>query len=50
MRATHVPTQTEELLGFPGTVSNTDGTKVAHDGKLWINLPQQCTLVFKQVS
>lgn len=41
--------QTPELGGWEGTVSNAGEPKPSHDGKLWINLPPQCTLVFKQV-
>ncbi|KAL6751388.1 glycoside hydrolase superfamily [Haematococcus lacustris] len=42
--------QVEELGGFPGVISNAGETKPSYDGKLFINLPNQCTLVFKQVS
>lgn len=39
--------------GFQGEHAkcNADaGEKPSYDGKLWINLPQQGTLIFKQVS
>jgi len=41
--------QDERFGGWEGVKSNAGETKPSYDGKLWINLPGQCTLVFKQV-
>lgn len=34
--------------GWEGVRTNAEGVLHAHDGKLWINVPGQTTLVFKQ--
>ena len=34
--------------GWDGARTNAEGILHSHDGKLWINLPGQTTLVFKQ--
>ena len=34
--------------GWEGMRTNTEGVLHSHDGKLWVNLPGQTTLVFQQ--
>ena len=35
--------------GWEGLKDNSGEIKHSHDGRLWLNLPGQCTLVFRQV-
>jgi len=35
--------------GWDGVMTNGGETKHSHDGKLWLNLPGQCTLIFEQI-
>ncbi len=49
----HVPCplrQAEKYGGSPDVISNPGRTIDAHDGKLFINLPAQCTLWFRQIA
>jgi hypothetical protein len=34
--------------GWEGARTNAEGVLHSHDGKLWINMPGQTTLVFRQ--
>ena len=35
--------------GWEGVRTNGGGPKLLYDGKLWLNLPGQCTLMFQQL-
>jgi hypothetical protein len=38
-----------EFGGWDGVKTNGGGPKPSYDGKLWLNLPGQCTLIFQQL-
>jgi hypothetical protein len=43
--SSHAP----EFGGWEGALTNGGGVKETYDGKMWMNLPGQCCLIYRQI-